>query len=80
MLPRSLAVVMKSTWLRSNGMSRKWSLKVLFCSGSSASNRAAAGSPRKSPASLSISSSSIRGFELLAVIMALMILPGMAPM
>ena len=37
-------------------------------------------SPRKSPASLSISSSSIRGFELLAVIMALMILPGMAPM
>ena len=55
-------------------------LKVLFCSGSSASSRAAAGSPRKSPASLSISSSSIRGFELLAVIMALMILPGMAPM
>ena len=38
-----------------------------------------AGSPRKSPASLSISSSSIRGLELLAEIMALMILPGMAP-
>ena len=41
-----LAVVMNMTRLRSTGISRKWSRKALFCSLSSTSNRAEAGSPR----------------------------------
>ena len=75
-----LAVVMNSTRLRSRGISRKWSRKAWFCSLSSTSSRAEAGSPRKSPPILSISSSSSRGFMLPLWVMALTIRPGMAPM
>ena len=41
-----LAVVMNITWLRSTGTSRKWSRKAPFCSLSSTSSSAEAGSPR----------------------------------
>ena len=41
-----LAVVMNMTLDRSTGISRKWSRKVLFCSLSSTSSSAEAGSPR----------------------------------
>ena len=74
-----LAVVMNSTSDRSKGTSRKLSRKVLFCSTSSTSSRADAGSPRWSRPSLSISSSRIRGLQLPAWLMAAMIRPGMEP-
>ncbi|MNY39001.1 hypothetical protein D3C86_1736630 [compost metagenome] len=69
MLCTVLAVVTNITFERSNGSSTKWSLNVLFCSGSSTSSRAADGSPRKSAAILSISSSRNTGLMLPAVFM-----------
>ena len=74
-----LAVVINMTWDRSKGTSRKLSRKVAFCSPSSTSSRAEAGSPRWSRPSLSISSSRIRGLQLWAWLMAAIIRPGMAP-
>ena len=74
-----LAVVMKRTSDRSKGSSTKWSRKVAFCSASSTSSSAEAGSPRMSLPILSISSSKISGFLVPAWRTALMMRPGMAP-
>ena len=75
-----LAVVMNITRLRSTGTSRKWSRNEVFCSLSSTSSRADAGSPRMSLPSLSISSSTSSGFMAPARLMASMMRPGIAPM
>ena len=73
------AVAMKSTFERSNGTDRKWSLKSEFCSGSSTSSSAADGSPRKSAPSLSISSSMKTGLLVPACLSACTMRPGIAP-
>ena len=70
----------KNTFDKSNGNSTKLSLNALFCSGSSTSSNAEAGSPRKSWANLSISSSMNTGLALPARFRFWMILPGIAPM
>src|SRR3972149_6472728 len=75
----TLAVVMNSTRETSNGTSREWARKVGFCSGSSTSRRAEAGSPRKSIPSLSISSSMNTGFRVPARRSPWTIWPGSAP-
>src|SRR5918999_1746055 len=75
-----LAVQMKNTLDRSNGRSREWSRKLEFCSGSSTSSIALAGSPRKSAPILSISSIISTGLFAPASRSARMIVPGIAPM
>ena len=72
-------VAMNIVSLKSKSTSTEWSLKVWFCSGSNTSRSAADGSPRKSMPILSISSSRMRGFEVLALRIDWMILPGSDP-
>src|ERR1700738_5210110 len=70
---------MKRTSDKSKGISRKWSEKCLFCSGSRTSSIAEAGSPRKSDDILSISSSSKTGLRCLAGGQPLIVRPCGAP-
>ena len=79
MVCSELAVVMNSTLDKSKGSSMKWSLKVLFCAGSSTSSRAEDGSPRKSVVILSISSIKNTGLAVPASIMPRIMRPGIAP-
>ncbi|MNH46546.1 hypothetical protein D3C79_1093660 [compost metagenome] len=55
-------------------------MKLLFCSGSSTSSKAEAGSPRMSELILSISSSRNSGFFTPILAIFWMSLPGMEPM
>ena len=73
------AVTIQKTRERSNGSSTKWSLNVQFCAGSSTSSSAADGSPWKSIAILSTSSSKNTGFFVPARRIPSMTRPGIAP-
>ena len=79
MVSSVFAVVTNSTFDKSYGSSRYRSRKELFCSGSSTSKSALAGSPRISEEILSISSSRITGLIVPALFMAYKIRPGIAP-
>ena len=79
MVSTVFAVTIQNTEDRSKGYSTKWSLNAWFCSGSKASNKAAAGSPRKSLAILSTSSSKNRGFRQPTFCMPWINRPGIAP-
>lgn len=80
MVSNELAVVIKKTLDKSNGVPKKWSVNLSFWLGSRTSSNALPGSPLTSLLNLSISSNKKTGLFDLIFLSDYIITPGIDPM